>query len=88
MRDGEDDDSSGEGDDDVYRESAEPILVSLSNLYSNDKILVSDSRYFSCPAYTVTDYFALLTTNWYYDFGLRRLFYSKQWLKNYYCFSV
>ena len=39
------------------------MLVSLSDLYSdNDKISVSDSRYSSYPAYTDTDYFALLTT--------------------------
>ena len=75
----------GMGDDDgcgkcdvVYRGSAEPMLVSLSDSYSDDEISVSDSRYSSCPAYTDTDYFALLTTvtnvN---NFGLRRPFYSK-----------
>jgi len=57
---------SGGGDgggDNVYRGSAEPVLVSLSDSYSdNDKISVSDSRYSSYPAYTDTDYFALLTT--------------------------
>ena len=51
------------GGDDVYRGSAEPVLVLLSDLYSDDdKISVSDSRYSSYPAYTDTDYFALLTT--------------------------
>jgi len=51
------------GGDNVYRGSAEPVLVSLSDSYSNnDKISVSDSRYSSYPAYTDTDYFALLTT--------------------------
>jgi len=56
--------SSGDGGgDNVYRGSAEPVLVSLSDSYSNnDKISVSDSRYSSYPAYTDTDYFALLTT--------------------------
>jgi len=53
------------------------MLVLLSDLYSDDEILVSDSRYSSCPAYTITDYFTLLTTNLYHNFGLRRLFYSK-----------
>ena len=57
---------SGGGDggrDNVYRRSAEPVLVSLSDLYSDDdKILVSDSRYSSYPAYTSTNYFTLLTT--------------------------
>ena len=46
----------------VYRGSAEPILVSPSDSYSDDEILVGDSRYSSCSAYTDTDYFALLTT--------------------------
>ena len=45
------------GDEDVYKGKAEPVLVSLSDLYSNDDtILVSDSRYSSYPAYTDTDY--------------------------------
>jgi len=59
-----DDNSHGGGDesDVVYKGSVEPMLVSPSNSYSDDKILVSDSRYSSCPAYTDTDYFALLTT--------------------------
>jgi len=59
----------GMGDDDgggkcdvVYRGSAEPMLVSPSDSYSDDKISISDSRYSSCPAYTDTDYFTLLTT--------------------------
>ena len=74
------DNGGGGGDesDVVYKESVEPMLVSPSDSYSDDKISVSDSRYSSCPAYTDTDYFALLTTvtnvN---DFGLRRPFYSK-----------
>ena len=35
----------------------EPVLVSLSDLYSeDDKILVCNSRYSSYPAYTSTDY--------------------------------
>ena len=53
----------GGGDDDVYKRSVEPVLVLLSDLYSDDdKISVSDSKYSSYPAYTDTDYFALLTT--------------------------
>jgi len=53
----------GESGSNVYRESAEPVLVSLSDSYSNDdEISVSDSRYSSYPAYTGTNYFALLTT--------------------------
>ena len=52
----------GEGDDDssdgnVYRGRAKPMLVSLSDLYSeDDEISVCDSRYSSYPAYTSTDY--------------------------------
>ena len=52
---------SGSGD--VYRRNAEPVLVLLSGLYSNnDEILVSDSRYSSYLAYTDTNYFVLPTT--------------------------
>ena len=48
--------SSSDGSDVIYKGSVEPMLVSPSNLYSNDKILVSDSKYSSCPTYTSTDY--------------------------------
>jgi len=65
MGDGEDDGGGGEGGDDVYKGSTEPMLVLLFDSYSDDKILVSNSKYSSCPAYTVTDYFTLLTTNLY-----------------------
>jgi len=59
---GEDDDDCG-GDRVVYKGRAEPMLVSLSDSYSDDEaILVSDSRYSSYPAYTDTDYFYQLTT--------------------------
>ena len=55
-----DDDGGGK---DVYNGRAEPILVSLSDSYSDDEaILISDSRYSSYPAYTDTDYFYQLTT--------------------------
>ena len=57
MGDG-DDDGGGEGSEDVYNGRTEPVLVSVSDLYSDDEvILVSDSRYSSYPAYTTTDYF-------------------------------
>ena len=57
----------GVGDDgggkDVYNGRAEPMLVSLSDSYSDEEaISVSDSRYSSYPAYTGTDYFYQLTT--------------------------
>ena len=59
---GESSGSDGGGNS-MYSESAEPVLVLLSNIYSNnDEILVSDNRYSFYPAYTDTDYFALLTT--------------------------
>ena len=54
-----DNDSSGGdgGDGDVYKGRAEPVLVSLSVLYSkDDSISVCNSRPSSCPAYTITDY--------------------------------
>jgi len=59
MGEGDDDSSGGDGGDgDVYKGRAEPVLVSLSNLYSeDDSISVCDSRPSSCPAYTITGYF-------------------------------
>jgi len=63
MGEGDDDSGGGEGGEDVYKGSAEPVLVSLSDSYlDEDSVSVSDSRPSSCPAYTVTDYFHLLTT--------------------------
>ena len=60
---GDDDGGGGDGGDDVYYGSAEPVLVSLSDSYSDDEaISISDSRYSSYPAYTTTDYFYRLTT--------------------------
>ena len=51
------------GGDDVYNGKTKPVLVSVSDSYSDDEaILVSDSRYSSYPAYTATDYFYRLTT--------------------------
>ena len=63
MRDGVCDGGGGVGDEDMYSGRAEPVLVSVSDLYSDDDaISVSDSRYSSYPAYTDTDYFYRLTT--------------------------
>jgi len=51
-------DDNGDGGEDVYKGSVEPVLVSLSNSYfEDDKISVCNSRYSSYPAYTFTDYF-------------------------------
>jgi len=64
------------GDGDVYKGRAEPVLVSLLDLYSDDdSISVYDSRPSSRPAYIVTDYCPKESVN---DFDLRRSFYSKQ----------
>ena len=60
---GNDDGGGGEGGDDVYNRRAEPVLVSLSDSYSeDDAISVGDSRYSSYPAYTVYWLLHLLTT--------------------------
>ena len=56
--DGDVDGGGGGGSEEVYNGSAEPMLVSLSDSYSeDDSILVYDSRPSSSPAYTATDYF-------------------------------
>ena len=47
------DSSRGIGDDDVYRERTKSVLVLFSDLYSDDKISVSDSRLSFCFAYTI-----------------------------------
>jgi len=61
--DGDDDGGSGNSGEDVYNGKTKPVLVSVSDSYSDDDtILVSDSRYSSYPAYTDTDYFYQLTT--------------------------
>ena len=61
--DGNDDDGSGNGSKDVYNGKAKPVLVSVSDSYSDDDtISVSNSRYSSYPTYTDTDYFYQLTT--------------------------
>ena len=77
-----DDGGGGVGGEDMYNGRAEPVLVLVSDSYSDDDaISVSDSRYSSYPAYTDTDYFYRLTTalkEIVYDFDLRRSFYSKQ----------
>ena len=79
---GDDDSGGSDGGYDVYKGKTEPALVSVSDSYSDDEaISVSNSRYSSYSAYTVTDYF--LSTDYcpkksVYDFDLRRSFYSKQ----------
>jgi len=54
----DDDDCGGEGGEDIYRGRTEPALVSVSDSYSEDEIiLVRDSGPSSSPTYTITDYF-------------------------------
>ena len=73
------------GGSDVYNGRVEPMLVSLSDLYSEDEeISVCDSRPSSSPAYTITNY---LFTGYCPNgnvcyFVLRRTFYSKWCFKN------
>jgi len=53
----------GVGSDDVYKDKAKPMLVSVSDSYSeDDSISVCNSRPSSSPAYIITDYLRLLTT--------------------------
>jgi len=71
-------DGGGMGSNDIYRGSMELVLVSPSDLYSNEEISVSVSGPSSCPTYTV-----LLATTTYClnqiicNFNLRRSFYSR-----------
>ena len=59
---GDDGCGGGEGGEDVYSGRAEPMLDSVSDSYSeDDSISVCDSRPSFCPAYTITDYFWLLS---------------------------
>ena len=75
-----DDGSGGVGGDDVYRGRTKPALVSVLDLYSEDEIIsICDSRPFSSPAYTATDYLftGYCSKEIVCDFDLRRSFYSK-----------
>jgi len=70
----------GGGSGDVYKGKTEPALVSVSDLYSEDKeISVCDSEPSSSPTYTITDYLSSYcpkeNVN---NFVLRRTFYSRQ----------
>jgi len=72
----------------VYKGRVELVLVLLSDSYSKDKeISVCNSGPSSSPAYTITDY---LSTNYcpkekVCDIVLRKMFYSKQGLKDACC---
>ena len=63
MGDSDGNGGSGKGGKDVYKGKADPMLVSLSNSYSeDDSISISNSRPSSCPAYMLTNYFYQLIT--------------------------
>jgi len=54
MGDGEDNGGGGDGGEEVYSGSAEPMLVLLSDSYPDkDRFSVGDNRPSSCPVYTV-----------------------------------
>ena len=75
-----DDDGGGDGGDDIYRGRAEPVLDSVSDSYSIDKIIsVCDSGPSSSPTYTLLTTCLLATAlrKMINDFGLRKPFYSK-----------
>ena len=51
------DDGGGVGGEGVYSDNTEPVLVSVSDSYSEDKeISVGDSGPSSSPTYMLTDY--------------------------------
>ena len=53
-----DDGGGGVGGEDVYNGRTEPMLVLVSDSYSEDEIIsVHDSGSSSSPTYTITDYF-------------------------------
>jgi len=58
MEEGDCNCGGGVGGDDVYKGRVEPVLVSLSDSYSeDDSISVHDSRPSLSSTYTATDYF-------------------------------
>ena len=80
MGNGDDNCGGSDGGEDVYKGKTEPVLVSVSDLYSKDEIIsVHGSRPSSSPAYMITDYLSSYcpkeNVN---DFVLRRMFYSRQ----------
>jgi len=84
-----DDSDNDVGDNNISSgNKEEPVLALLSDSYSKLEIIsVSISRPSSCP--TLHFLLTILTTNYYLKrninyFGLRRLFYSRQSLKNTY----
>ena len=76
----DDDSGSGVGGEVVYNGNTEPVLVSVSDSYSDDEeISVGDSGPSSSPTYTLTDYLSgYCPRKKVHNFDLRRSFYSKQ----------
>ena len=54
MGDGENNGGGNDGSEEVYNGSVKPVLVLLSNSYSDEnRFLVGDNRPSSCPVYTI-----------------------------------
>ena len=79
-----DDNGSGIGDDEVYRDKGKkPVLVSLLDLYSEINVILIDTNSTLLVHLTLsTDYFPNQIVHY---FDLRKSFLSKQYLKGYYC---
>ena len=80
MGEGGDDCGGGVGGEDMYTGKAKPVLVLVSDSYSEDEeISVGDSGPSSSPTYTLTDYLSgYCPKENVNDFVLRRTFYSRQ----------
>ena len=55
--DSDDDSGSGVSGGKIYERRVEPVLISLSDSYSKEEILICDSRPSFCPVYT-SNYFS------------------------------
>ena len=56
-------DDDNDSSEEVYKESAEPVLVSLSDSYSDeDSFSVGDNKLSFCPVYTIYWLLSLPTT--------------------------
>ena len=69
---------SGVGCDCSYTERTDPVLDSVSDLFSKaEEISVDDSRPSSCPAYTVYQLLAYCPNGIVHDLVLRKTVYSR-----------
>ena len=80
MGEGGDDCGGGVGGEDMYTSKAKPVLVLVSDSYSEDEeISVGDSGPSSSSTYILTDYLSgYCPKENVNDFVLRRTFYSRQ----------